>query len=190
MRSVISFVGRMLGWLVLIAAAGLIIAGVIVPRLTGSTPYTIITSSMQPAYPAGTLVVVRPVDTDTLEVGDVVTIQLESGQDTVVTHRIAAIQHRLDGDVRFVTKGDANQSADVDVRLPAQIRGEVWYRVPYAGHISTALTAAQRGWAVNAIAIGLLGFAGWSFAGGWRERRSGSPDCSADTVMTSGSARR
>lgn len=172
MRAVATFLGRTLAWMVIFAAAALIIAAVLVPRATGSIPYTITTGSMAPAYPPGTLVVVRPVDPDDLSVGDVVTVQLESGQDTVVTHRIEAIQHRMDGQTQFITQGDANDVPDADPRMPVQIRGEVWYALPYVGYLSTALTGSQRSWIVTALACGLIGYAGWMFIGSWRDRRA------------------
>lgn len=172
MRTAARFAGRTLAWIVILVASAMIVAAVLIPRLTGSTPYTVLTGSMEPAYPPGTLVVVRPVDPRGISVGDVVTIQLESGKESFVTHRIAAIQHRADGDVQFVTKGDANDVVDADVRLPVQVRGKVWYHVPYLGYVSTALTGSQRGWIVIAVAAALLGYAGWMFAGAWRGRHS------------------
>ena len=76
---------------VLTLMVGALAAAVVVPRLAGATPFTVLTSSMRPHYPPGTLVVVRPVDTDLLRVGDVVTYQLHSGERDVVTHRIVAV---------------------------------------------------------------------------------------------------
>lgn len=172
MRTALRFITRTLAWTVILAAGAVILASVLVPRLTGSTPYTILTGSMEPTYPPGTLVVVRPVNTGDLSVGDVVTVQLESGKETVVTHRIVAIQYRADGAQQFITQGDANEVPDDEVRLPVQIRGEVWYSIPYLGYVSTALSGSQRNWVVTVIAIGLIGYAGWMFVGALRERRS------------------
>lgn len=174
MRALWRFVGRTVAWVVILAAGATIAACVLIPRATGATPYTILTGSMEPGYPAGTVVVVRPVDPAELSVGDVVTVQLESGQDTMVTHRIVAVQHRMDGQTQFITQGDANDIPDADPRLPVQIRGEVWYRVPYVGYVSTALTGAQRGWFVTGAALALLAYAVWMFASAWRDRRSAS----------------
>lgn len=172
MRTVASFVGRTVAWIVILAAVAVIVVAVLIPRIAGATPYTILTGSMQPAYPPGTLVVVRPVDDiDDLSVGDVVTVQLESGEETVVTHRIAQIQHRADGQTQFITKGDANDVPDAEPRMPVQVRGQVWYSVPYLGYVSTALSGSQRSWLVTAIAVGLIGYAAWMFTGAWRERR-------------------
>ncbi len=80
--------------------------------LTGSTPYTVLTSSMEPTYPPGTLIVVKPQDADSLRVGDAITFQWESGKPDVVTHRIIAVQRTAKGELRFTTQGDANSSPD------------------------------------------------------------------------------
>ena len=62
MRAVLTFVGRTLAWLVILGAVAVLLVAVVVPRVAGATPYTVLTGSMAPAYPPGTLVVVRPVD--------------------------------------------------------------------------------------------------------------------------------
>lgn len=171
MRSVARFIWRTIEWLVILTASAAILVAVLIPRIFGATPYTIISGSMSPAIEPGALVVVKPVETSSLSVGDVVTVQLESGKDTVVTHRIAEIQYRADGQTQFITKGDANDVADTDPRLPIQIRGEVWYQVPYLGYVSNALTGAQRGWLVGVVILGLAGYAAWMYVSAARDRR-------------------
>lgn len=171
MRAVLAFAGRTVAWIVILGAVAVLLTAVVIPRIAGATPYTVLTGSMSPVYPPGTLVVVRPVDVADLQVGDVVTVQLESGDETVVTHRISAISYELDGDLVFQTKGDANPSPDTDLRMPVQIRGEVWYSVPYIGYVSTAMTGSQRQWIITAIAIGLIGYAAWMFTSAWCDRR-------------------
>lgn len=171
MWAVLAFAGRTTAWVVILAACGVIAAAVVVPRVASATPYTILTSSMSPTYPPGTLVVVTPVDPAKLTVGDVVTVQLESGEPTVVTHRVSSIAYQLDGDVSIETKGDANISPDREVRLAEQVRGRVWYSIPYLGYVSTALTGGERQWIVTVIALALIGYALWMFGSGWRDRR-------------------
>lgn len=172
MRTVVDVVGRTLVWLVTLGALAVITVAVLVPRVAGATPYTILTGSMRPQMPPGTLVVVKPVDPAQLAEGDVVTLQLESGEGQYVTHRIVSVEHRLDGELRFVTQGDANDVADEDLRRPEQVRGERWYSVPYLGYVSTVLTGQQRGTAVTAVASGLLLYAAWMVGGLVRDRRT------------------
>ncbi len=71
------------------------------PRLGGATPYTVLTSSMEPEYPPGTLVVVRPVPIEEIGIGDVITYQLESGEPTVVTHRVVGLSTTLGASSRW-----------------------------------------------------------------------------------------
>jgi predicted ribosomally synthesized peptide with SipW-like signal peptide len=50
------WLGRLVAGLVILAAVAALVVTVLVPRLTGATPYTIRTGSMTPALPPGTLV--------------------------------------------------------------------------------------------------------------------------------------
>lgn len=150
----------LLGFFMLLAALVIII-----PAVTGSLPMTILTGSMNPTYPPGTLVIVKPVDTDTITTGDAITYQLESGKPEVVTHRVVAITS-IDGEKRFVTKGDANEVADPQPVMPVQVRGSVWYAMPYLGWVNTVVNGENRGWIVPLSAIGLFAYAGWMFASG------------------------
>lgn len=171
LRTAAKFGWRTIQWVIILAASAAILAAVIVPRIFGGTPYTIISGSMEPYLSPGTLVVVRPVDPKDVAVGDVVTVQLESGKDTVVTHRVTEVQYRLDGQLQFITKGDANDIADSEPRLPVQIRGEVWYHVPYLGYVSQAFSGSQRQSMVGVVIVGLVAYAAWMFIGATRERR-------------------
>ncbi|MCL2596033.1 MAG: signal peptidase I [Promicromonosporaceae bacterium] len=173
MRRALKFAGRALATFVLVLGAGILLAGVLVPRIAGATPYTVLTGSMSPTYPAGTLVVTRPVDAESLSLGDVVTYQIKSGVETVTTHRIVALEYTVAGERRFVTQGDANDSPDIAQVQPAQIRGKVWYAIPYLGRVSLLFDGGQRQWATTAIAVGLASFAGWQVLVWRREMKPG-----------------
>lgn len=155
--------------IVVIAAA--LLAAVVVPRLFGSTPYAILTGSMRPDMPPGTLVVVKPVDIEELAAGDVITYQLRSGEPAVVTHRIVSVASSLSGERTLVTQGDANNVADAAPVQAVQIRGKVWYSVPYLGRVSTWFTGAQHQLATVIIGIALAMYAAAMFLGGLRDRR-------------------
>ena len=66
---------------------------------------TIRGASMAPAIPLGSLVAIDHPDTDTLVVGDVISIQSSTG--VVYTHRIAAID-TTGAERQFQIRGDAN----------------------------------------------------------------------------------
>jgi signal peptidase len=120
----------------LILVCGLLVVTVVVPIATGSNTYTVLTRSMEPGLPPGTLLVVRPVPAGGLHIGDVVTYQLESGKPDVVTHRIVRVDASSDGTTRYITRGDANAVADAAPVRPEQVRGRVWYAVPGVGWLA------------------------------------------------------
>jgi signal peptidase len=170
-RGALGRVGQVVAWFAILLVTGVLAAAVLVPRLAGATPYAVLSGSMRPDLPEGTLVVVEPVDADELRVGDVVTYQLESGAGTVVTHRVVGVTTSLDGEVSFVTQGDANDAADEEPVRPVQVRGRLWYAVPYLGHANRLLTGQQRQVAVYLVAGGLLGYAVLMFTGALRDRK-------------------
>jgi signal peptidase I len=71
----------------LLAVLALAVVVIVIPKLSGATPLTVLTSSMEPTLPPGTLIVVQPVDVTDLAVGDVATYQIRSGEPDVITHR-------------------------------------------------------------------------------------------------------
>src|ERR1700710_2266781 len=74
-----SALGQVVAWLIAALLFAMILILVLVPRLTGSTPYTILTGSMVPVMPPGTIVVTRPEPFSSIRTGDVLTYQLVSG---------------------------------------------------------------------------------------------------------------
>lgn len=126
-------VGLMVSSGFLALAALLAIVAVVVPTVAGAQTYTVLTRSMEPGLPPGTYLVVRSTPVEDLRIGQVITFQLESGKSTVVTHRITAIELAGDGERRFTTQGDNNALADPDLVRPVQIRGSLWYAIPYLG---------------------------------------------------------
>ena len=157
----------LLGYLAIGVSAGLLgvvlllaAVAVVVPRVAGATPVTILTTSMEPTLPPGTLVVVKPVAVSDIHVGDVVTYQIRPGQSSVISHRVLAITHTTTGGLTFTTKGDNNAFVDPPV-IADQVRGVVWYSVPLLGYVNSALDQGQRSWIIPAIGILLLGYAGY-----------------------------
>lgn len=171
MVTVLGWAARILLWVVILAAGFVLLVDVVIPRVAGATPYAILTSSMQPRYPPGTLVVVKPVDPHKISVGDVVTYQLRSGEPTVVTHRVIAQGIRHDGTLIFRTKGDASNSPDPNWVQAVQIRGRLWYSVPLLGYPADMLSGSQHQLVVDIVVAGLLGYAAYMFVSAARDRR-------------------
>lgn len=128
-KRVVSVLGTVIG--VLILAAFVIQA---VPGIIGAdASYVVLSGSMEPAISPGDAVVVDSVDPTTIDRGDVITFT--RGTDAVpVTHRVVDIREG-DGGLVFETKGDANEDADPEPITAEQITGEVWFVIPYIGHV-------------------------------------------------------
>jgi signal peptidase I len=169
---------RVLSWcarLVLLAIIALSTASavvlIVVPRATHGVALSVLTGSMTPEIPVGSVVIDRPVDPGTLEVGDVATYQRAPGVDEYITHRIVAI-HAETTPVTFTFKGDANRGADIDPIPATAIRGQVWFHVPYLGTIRDGLQShGTRGLTLAAVLVLLGGYSVVQIVGGLRDRR-------------------
>lgn len=161
--------GQITSWLVLLTILAVAAVMIVIPRMGGATAYTVLTGSMAPGMPPGSLAVVRPVDPATLRTGDVITYQIKSGEPAVVTHRVVGVGHTLGGELRLTARGDANTANDPPI-LPEQIRGSLWYQAPWLGYINSALTGPQRQWLTIIAVAGLLGYSAFMAASAVRDR--------------------
>lgn len=84
---------------------------------------TVISGSMEPTIPIGSLIVSKEVPVNKLQVGDIVSFE-SNGE--IVTHRIAKIE-----DKKIYTKGDANES--LDEGYAEEIIGKVILHIPKIG---------------------------------------------------------
>ncbi|TFB47233.1 signal peptidase I [Cryobacterium tagatosivorans] len=174
-------IGLALSGALLLLVIALAVLLIVVPKATGGQPLTVLTSSMEPRLPPGTLIVVRPVDPSDLRIGDVVTYQIRSGQPGVITHRVIAIASASTGGRTFTLKGDNNSDPDAEQVREEQVRGRLWYSVPLIGYLNNVIGGANRAWVVPGAAVLLLAYAGYMIAGGVvgavKNRRSpGNPD--------------
>lgn len=176
-------VGLSFGLLSLVLLLAVLV--VALPMLTKSTPYTVLTSSMSPSYPAGTLVITKPTDVQQIHIGDVVTYQVKSNQPEVITHRVIQIvEPTKAGDtVKFITKGDANSLPDPIVK-PVQVRGVVWYAVPYIGWVNNVINGDSRAVIIPLIAGLLFLYAGYTVASSFVARRRKAAAAAADEPAT------
>lgn len=185
-HGVLHYVWQTISWLLLIAAFSVLCAVILIPRMAGAQAYTVLTGSMRPDYPPGTLIVVKPQPASQIGVGDVITYQIRSGEPDVVTHRVidVAIQ-ASDGERRFTTQGDANNAADPGTVRPEQIRGELWYSLPYIGYVNNWVTSQKRTVIIFAVAGALFVYAAWQF---WAARHDPADDDTNNVDDTDGGA--
>ncbi len=126
-----------------------------VPQLFGIKPYAVLSGSMEPEYPVGSLVFVQDANADQLDVGDVITFdQTIVGQgSTVVTHRIA---QKDTANRQFVTKGDANETNDPE-RVPyASVIGKVVFSIPVVGYMALTMDSFNGKVAMIAVIVGAM----------------------------------
>lgn len=143
---------------------------VVVPMLTGSNTYTVLTSSMAPKYAPGTLMVVKATPFSDLQVGDIITYQIESGKPAVISHRITAVSSTQTGERVFTTKGDNNSLEDPQPVKDVQVKGRLFYAVPYVGFAAHAV-GEQRGKLLPVVAVGFIALGAFSMAKGAVEKK-------------------
>lgn len=101
-------------------------------RLFALSPYTVLSASMEPSYPVGSLIYVQSVEASQIEVGDPISFVLN--EDLVVaTHRVVEVDLEKS---HFITKGDANTSVDGAPVHFENLLGRVVFSVPYLGFIA------------------------------------------------------
>lgn len=150
----------------------------VLPRATSVQTLTVLTGSMDPAIPQGSLVFVRPVDPRSLQVGDVITFHPNQQTRAVVTHRITGIARDTGNELVLRTKGDNNRSEDPKAITADAVVGRVAFDVPFVGSLSQ-YASTPRG-SLIVIGIPLLIFVGANVHTlvtetlAWRRRRRSS----------------
>ena len=121
-----SAICHLLGCLIL-AAVIISLLPITVPRFLGYEIYSVISGSMEPEIPVGSVAYVRPVEPSSLQEGDIVAFHSNG---SVIIHRVVS-NHQIEG--YLITKGDANEEVDLgEVSYPV-INGLVVKHVPVIG---------------------------------------------------------
>lgn len=123
----------------------------VVPMLMGYTELAVLSGSMEPNIPVGSIVYVdKSVTGDELEVGDVVTYSIQSG--TYVTHRVLSLDDEADV---MVTQGDANDAPDGEVPY-SKIVGRVKFHLPFLGFISANIRTSKGIMAITILVVVII----------------------------------
>lgn len=96
------------------------------PILYGIRSFVVVTGSMTPALPVGSMVFTFP--KSTYNIGEIITFKRGS---ITVTHRILDIKEG-----KFITKGDANNSSDAQIVSKSEIIGHDVAVVPFIGRLT------------------------------------------------------
>jgi signal peptidase len=157
-RRWIAVAGRFANIVLLMVAVFAALVLILVPKATGSQTYSVLTNSMAPKYSPGTFLVVKPAAFSQLKYGDIVTFQLESGKPGVESHRIVGFGATQTGEKTLITKGDNNDVNDSNPVLELQVKGKLFYAVPFVGYAANALGNADRNLWMTVGAAGLIGY--------------------------------
>lgn len=135
----LSLLGKILGTVLTVVLAVMLVLNIYVaaarnifgknnPTVFGFSSAAVVTGSMSPAINAGDFIVTKRCTS--YEIGDIITFE---GSSAATTHRIVK---KIDGG--FITKGDANDTADGETVPESSIVGKVVLTVGGAGNIIIA----------------------------------------------------
>ena len=97
----------------------------------------VLSGSMEPQLKVGSLVVTRPVEPETIVVGDIITFRPTTVDEDLITHRVIGIGQ--DSPLYFQTKGDANDKPDPFTVPARNLVGKICLHVPSVGYITEFL---------------------------------------------------
>lgn len=128
-----SVICRLFGWIILLCVIGVLVP-VTVPRFLGYEIYNVVSGSMEPEIPIGSIAYVEPMDPDLIEENEIILYVTEGAE---IMHRVVS-NHKVEG--YMITKGDANESEDInEVRYPS-VRGRVVKHFPVIGQMMMILS--------------------------------------------------
>lgn len=96
--------------------------------------FTVLTGSMQPAIPQGSIVYVQKFNS--YKSGDIISFENKTKQ--TVTHRVTEKVQKEDGTF-YKTKGDANNTVDQELVAEKSVLGKSIFSVPYVGNFTLFL---------------------------------------------------
>jgi len=99
-------------------------------------PTVVISSSMEPAFSTGDILIIGETSPDKINVGDI--IQFRVYEDIVVMHRVIEISD-YNGTKVFITQGDANSAPDTEPVLVENVMGKVLFNIPKLGWIAIGI---------------------------------------------------
>ena len=103
-----------------------------IPKAFGLSIYEVITDSMTPKYPVGSVIYVEKAQPEDIKVDDVITFSIGTDTSQVMTHRVVAIDSE---NHTFTTKGDANKDVDVSPVAFQRLLGKPMYCIKHIGFL-------------------------------------------------------
>lgn len=125
-----------------------------VPSIFGYSPLIVLSGSMETSIYTGDLIIVKEVNTSSLEKGDVIAFFTDSSKKTIVTHRIQDIIEQ-DNKKEFVTKGDNNNTQD-STTVPEELVVGQYHNFRISGLGNVAVFLQTPSGMITAISIPVL----------------------------------
>ena len=96
-------------------------------QIGGFSLFRVVTGSMEPTLPVGSLLICRQTPIDQIEQDDIVCFISRSPEmmGRAITHRVISVYENGDGQILLETKGDANLSADGELVAASNLIGKV-----------------------------------------------------------------
>lgn len=101
--------------------------------LFGYKFYDVLTGSMSPTINPGSLIIVKEIDDSEVKKGDVITFK-GSSTSNLTTHRVVEVIEK-NKNIKFQTKGDANDVLDPMLVDEGLLVGKVIVDIPYMGKV-------------------------------------------------------
>ena len=121
------------GFVAAIVLMAIAASAFIAPRF-GWRADVVLTGSMEPALKVGSVVITRPLNSRSVNAGDVITFRSPlNGR--LTTHRVISVESKPSFILR--TKGDANEDPDPFVLGSRSVVGRVCFNVPHIGYAIT-----------------------------------------------------
>lgn len=121
-----------------------------VPKVLGYHIYSVVSGSMEPAIPTGSLLYVQGAQPEEMETGDIIAFYGSGHSATIITHRV--VENRVVMG-EFITKGDANQAEDLQPVPYEDFIGEAVRIVPGAGRAAEIFTTFEGKTAAGALVL-------------------------------------
>ena len=117
----------------LLIAVAIIVA--LLPMVAGFRPVVVLSGSMEPTYPVGSVIYYKTAAYEDIAIGDAITFRIGGG--ALATHRVI---EKDETNQEFMTKGDNNPTEDVNPIDYADVVGKTArLAIPYAGVVATYL---------------------------------------------------
>ena len=140
--------GRLVMLVVVAACLSLVI-----PHFIGYETYVVVSGSMEPNIPVGSIVYSKKADPAALQTGDVIVFVDPARGTTPITHRVVTNDTAAGA---IVTKGDANEKNDISKVTYLNVEGKVIFHIPQMGYLAAPLSSMK-----GKIALALIILAGY-----------------------------